>query len=287
MADDRQLPLRSVSLFSGIAGLDIGLSRAGIETIAFSEIEPNACKILGRQFPDIPNLGDIAQIDWTPWRGTPVISGGFPCQGMSNAGKRLGFEDPRSALWKEYLRAIREVGPRYVIVENVPGLTARGLDVVLGDLADCGMDAAWQVLPACAFGAPHERRRLFLVAYTDGPELRIEPWRGGWKSGQGTLLPGFDGPTWDAPADADGERREARRTRTEPVAPEQPWTGRDAHPSWGAPPPAIRGVDDGIPPRLDAARRHALGNAVVPAVAEHVGRIVVDHYREAVGNVAA
>jgi DNA (cytosine-5)-methyltransferase 1 len=105
-----------------------------------------------------------------------VLCGGFPCQDISLAGKGAGIGGERSGLWAEYARLIRDLRPRYVIVENVAALLARGLDVVLADLAACGYDAEWDCLPASAFGAPHQRDRLWLVAY---------PESGGGADGQG------------------------------------------------------------------------------------------------------
>jgi site-specific DNA-cytosine methylase len=98
-----------------------------------------------------------------------VLCGGFPCQDISLAGRGAGLAGERSGLWREFARLIGELRPRYVIVENVPALTSRGLDVVLADLAACGFDAEWDHLPASAFGAPHRRDRIWLVAYPGGP----------------------------------------------------------------------------------------------------------------------
>ena len=155
--------LRVLSLFSGIGGLDLGLERAGMEVVAHSEIDPYACKVLAKHWPDVPNLGDVTAID--EWPDADVIAGGFPCQDVSLAGKREGMkEGTRSGLWSEYARAIRSVRPRYVIVENVPGLLAGWLGVVLGDLATLGFDAWWDCVPAAAVGAPHRRDRVLVVA---------------------------------------------------------------------------------------------------------------------------
>jgi DNA (cytosine-5)-methyltransferase 1 len=96
-----------------------------------------------------------------------VISGGFPCQDVSNAGQRAGLAGARSGLWRSMVRAVRLVRPLYVVVENVAALLGRGMGTVLGDLAESGYDAEWDCLPACAFGAPHERDRVFIVCYPD------------------------------------------------------------------------------------------------------------------------
>lgn len=172
--------LRVLSLFAGIGGIDLGLERAGMQVVAHSEIEPYACKVLAKHWPDVPNLGDIQTVKFgmaaavrrtgavlETWDIGPidVIAGGFPCQDISFAGKGAGInEGTRSGLWTEYARAIRDIQPRYVIVENVAALLTRGLDRVLGDLAACGYDATWDCVPAAAVGAPHRRDRLFVVA---------------------------------------------------------------------------------------------------------------------------
>ena len=101
-----------------------------------------------------------------------VLCGGFPCQDLSVAGRGAGIDGARSGLWAEYARLIRELRPRYVVVENVPALLVRGLGRVLGDLAALGYDAEWDCLPASAFGAPHRRDRVWIVAYPDGLRTR-------------------------------------------------------------------------------------------------------------------
>src|SRR5690349_10640503 len=140
----------------------------GWETAWFSEIDPYASAVLAKHWPGVPNHGDITKIDFTQVEPVDMLCGGFPCQDISNAGKRAGIEGARSGLWGEYARAVRELRPRYVVVENTPGLLARGMDRVLGDLADSGYDAEWTMLSACALGAPHTRERVFVVAYPTG-----------------------------------------------------------------------------------------------------------------------
>ena len=97
-----------------------------------------------------------------------VITGGFPCQNISNAGNRAGIEGEQSGLWKEMLHTIRLVQPKFAVVENVPALLGRGMDRVLGDLAQSGYDSEWDCIPAAAVGAPHRRDRVFIIAYTCG-----------------------------------------------------------------------------------------------------------------------
>lgn len=162
------MKLRVGSLFSGIGGIDLGLERAGMETRWFSEIDPYASRVLAKHWPAVPNLGDITKIDFTTVEPVDVLAGGFPCQDISRAGAKEGIGGKRSGLWFEYLRAIGDIRPRYVLVENVSDLLTRGLGAVLGSLAEIGYDAEWDCIPASAIGAPHIRDRLWLVAYPNG-----------------------------------------------------------------------------------------------------------------------
>jgi DNA (cytosine-5)-methyltransferase 1 len=162
--------LRLLDLFSGIGGFSLGLERSGgFETVAFCEIEDFPRRVLAKHWPKVPCYHDIRELtaDRLAADGIAVdaICGGFPCQDISNAGKQAGIEGERSGLWSEYARLIGELRPRVVFVENVSALLGRGLDRVLGDLAALGYDAWWDCIPASAVGAPHQRDRLWLVAY--------------------------------------------------------------------------------------------------------------------------
>ncbi len=163
-----------LSLFSGCAGLDLGLGLAvsNARTVGWVERDVYACAVLAARMEEgrldaAPIFTDVSRFDGRPWRGVvDLIAGGFPCQDISNAGKRAGIEGERSGLWKEYARIIREVGPEYVFVENVSALLQRGLDVVLGDLAALGFDAEWGVFRASDVGASHQRARVFILAHS-------------------------------------------------------------------------------------------------------------------------
>jgi DNA (cytosine-5)-methyltransferase 1 len=166
------------SLFSGIGGFDLGLERAGMKVIWQSEIDEFASKVLKKHWPDVPNLGDITKVDWSEVERPDVICGGYPCQPFSTAGKRGGANDPRH-LWPAMHNAIRVLRPRYALMENVRGHLSLGFGRVLGDLAEIGYDAEWQVIPAAAVGALHKRDRVFIVAYPNDtgnrtPERRID-----------------------------------------------------------------------------------------------------------------
>lgn len=139
-----------------------------------SEIDPYACAVLKKHWPDVPNLGDITKIDWRTVERPDLICGGFPCQDISQAGKGAGIkEGTRSGLWFEFHKAIRVLRPKYALVENVSALSFRGLLTVLGDFAQTGYNAEWFTLRASDVGAPHRRERLFIVA-TPARETNLE-----------------------------------------------------------------------------------------------------------------
>ena len=161
-----------LDLFSGAGGFSLGFEAAGFETVAFSEIEPFPCRVLAHRWPEVPNLGDVCQIDGEEIRERfgpiDVVSFGSPCQDWSVAGKRLGLEGERSSLFHEAIRIIQGVRPEFAIFENVPGLfsSAGGWDfaAVLDEMAESGaLDIAWSVLDAQWFGVPQRRRRVFVV----------------------------------------------------------------------------------------------------------------------------
>ena len=135
-----------------------------MQTRWFSEIDPYASAVLRKHWADVPNHGDIRNVGQGTVEPVDVLCGGFPCQDISNAGRRAGIDGERSGLWAEYARVIGELRPRYVIVENVAALLGRGLGRVLGDLAALGFDAEWHCIPASAVGAPHRRDRIWIVA---------------------------------------------------------------------------------------------------------------------------
>jgi len=166
-----------LDLFSGIGGFHLGAQWAGLhfDGYYYSEVDPYAIKVYAKRFPDAVGLGDITKIDGHDLpQGEWIIAGGFPCQDISVAGKGAGLEGERSGLWFEYARLIGELRPRFAIVENVGALTFRGLDSVLGSLAEIGYDCEWRDIRASDVGAPHRRERIWIVAYpADGKERSI------------------------------------------------------------------------------------------------------------------
>lgn len=232
--------MRVGSLFSGIGGLDLGLERAGMRVIWQSEIDPYACKVLAKHWPDVPNLGDVTKIEWSNVERPDIVCGGYPCQPFSSAGDMRGDEDERF-LWPWFADALRELRPDFALLENVPGHLVLGFDRVLADLAALGFDAEWSIVSACALGAPHTRERLFVVAHATRLGL---------------------GGRWDC-------LRQSRTSFGEPEGPSAP-----AH--WAAvPAPEPFGMAHGVRTDVDRQRLHVNGNAVVPQVAELVGRAIV------------
>jgi len=245
--------LRLLDLFSGIGGFSLGLERTGgFDTVAFCEIEPFPRRVLAKHWPEVPCYGDIRTLNAATLHRDGIeidaICGGFPCQDVSTAGVRAGLAGERSGLWGEYLRLIGELRPRVVFVENVTGLLSLGMGTVLGDLAEIGYDAHWDVISAEALGACHKRERVWITAYP----LRIG------QQGQGRSIKSSN------PATA--EYREI--DRTEHVL---GWPTK----------PAIRRGDDGVSRKLDRSRLKALGNAVVPQIPELLGRAYLESIGEA------
>lgn len=171
-----------LDLFSGIGGFSLGLERAGMKTVALCEINPFCRQVLAKHWPEVICYGDVRALDGRRLAADgieriDVICGGFPCQDLSLAGKLAGIDGTRSGLWSEIARLIGEVRPRYAILENVSNLLAGPPERpgwwfgrVLGDLASLGYDAEWHCIPAGNIGAPHERDRVWVVAYPNGAQ---------------------------------------------------------------------------------------------------------------------
>jgi DNA (cytosine-5)-methyltransferase 1 len=263
------------SLFSGIGGFDLGLERAGMRTVWFCEQDPFCKRVLAKHWPGVPVHDDVcalvADADGAPKdtcaptggsrqtageRGdvgplpvpvpyVDVLCGGFPCQDLSYAGRGAGLDGNRSGLWGEYARLIRELRPRYVVVENVSALLARGLGRVLADLAACGYDAEWDCIPASAVGAPHRRDRIWLVAYPNG-------------SGLGSEFSGLHPRQFDVErrcadvGDPDAERRDGRTGQLGQAGRREP-----ADAGWWLSEPRVGGSAHGLPTGLDGRRLDA------------------------------
>lgn len=281
------------SLFAGIGGLELGLERGigdGAHTVF--QVEQNAyCRaVLAKHWPDALRFDDVRTVGAENLPAVDVLCGGFPCQDVSAAGRRAGIVvGTRSGLWFEYSRIIRELRPRYVVVENVAALLTLGLDAVLGELAESGYDAEWDCIPASSVGAPHQRDRIFVVAYPAGDDVA---WWGHPRADQRHAKRHAAVPErrshYVANAsggDAQGIVPQRDDSQDWRIARERSTGLRDRgrHCREWAPEPAVGRVAHGIPERVD--RLKALGNAVVPQVAEVVGRLIAQ--REAERQVAA
>ena len=321
--------LTFISLFTGIGGIDLGLERAGMRCVAQVEINDYATKVLAKHWPTVARFRDVRSVGAHNLPQADVVAGGFPCQDISNAGRRAGITGERSGLWSEYARIVRELRPRYVLVENVAALLSRGIDRVLGDLAALGYDAEWECLPAAAVGAPHRRDRLFIVAYARSSRRwqNTRSAHGDETAHAGRAAPDDHEPECHGEGDRAGQvpavvadaaivGRRSRRTRglnpSSARQPEQPLqdvpdtdrperraltegrhvlNGYDAGwqeaasrlsafratVGWGqwSIEPDVGRMAHGVPARVD--RLKGLGNAVVPQVAELVGRAIVAH----------
>lgn len=268
------------SLFSGIGGFDLGLERAGMQVIWQSEIDEFASRVLKKHWPDVPNLGDITKVDWSEVERPDVICGGYPCQPFSTAGKRGGENDARH-LWPAMHNAIRVLRPRYALMENVRGHLSLGFGRVLGDLAEIGYDAEWQIIPAAAVGAPHKRDRVFIVAYPSSECGNGGQRRNGATKFNKKRLQQQIRASGAVVADTEGgARRNAQSHDLQKVFAQitkfrkSDSTNR-AFSNWWEVEPSVGRVANGVSDRVD--RLKGLGNAIVPQVAELVGALVVEH----------
>lgn len=248
------------SLFSGVGGMDLGFHQAGMECRWQVEIEPYARRVLTKHWPTVRRHDDVRTWPQPDSERVDVICGGPPCQPSSHSGLRLGESDHRW-MWPDTLRIIREMVPRFVVLENPPALLTldggRAFGRILGALADCGIDAEWDVLPAGAFGLPHFRERLFVVANANGKgRTRI----------LGNLKTECSAPFWKK----GGIVR--KQSALEPYRRVIERVGYDLRR------PGVSGTSDGVPCRVD--RLQGIGNAVAPPVAKWIAEQIINSTKE-------
>jgi DNA (cytosine-5)-methyltransferase 1 len=266
------------SLFAGIGGFDLGFERAGMRTAWFCEQDDYCRRVLNRHWSDVPVYPDVTQLRGSEVERVDVLAGGFPCQDLSLAGKGAGITGSRSGLWSEYARLIGELRPRYVVVENVTALLGRGFGTVLGDLAALGYDTEWDCIPASAVGAPHRRDRVWLVAYPTGKQEReqaneadaVATTGGAWHEpvNCGSDVADTAGKRFKGPRELEYAGNSATKGEGQTVE----FVNGGVERAW-SPEPALGRVVDGFPGRMDQLA--ALGNALVPQIAEWIGERIV------------
>lgn len=311
------MELTHLSLFSGIGGLDLAAEWAGFTTVGQCEWADYPRAVLEKHWLGLPRWRDIRTLtkesfyEQTGLRTVTVLSGGFPCQPFSTAGKRRGKEDDRY-LWPEMLRVIQEIRPRWVVGENVAGIVTLALDTVLSDLESIGYACQAVIIPACAVDAPHRRDRCAILAYSDSERLQGVQQRGTPDQGGKTKPHGSvgecgatladthtDGCTWSGIQSAKGCDGNAQHSpfsescnvsnaydqRLQIPGSE---SGFQAVPAengiefcvWWPAEPNVGRVADGIPNRVD--RLKCLGNAVVPQqfypIFEAIAKIEMEDY---------
>jgi len=273
------MTLRVLDLFSGIGGFSLGLERAGMQTVAFCEIDKKARMVLKKHWPNVPIFEDVSELtaEKLNEQGITVdlICGGFPCQDISLAGRGAGLDGERSGLWFQFYRLIKEIRPSWVIIENVSALRTRGLDEVLRCLAEVGYDAEWHCIPASAIGAPHQRDRIWIAAHADGNNERSwdgsqQPTRysAGKCTSDGSRL-GILGVVADT--NSEGLQRDewSGQAGTQRIS-----EGHLTQCSWWAIEPSVGRVAHGVSGRVDRLKQ--LGNSVVPQIPEMLGRIILE-----------
>lgn len=284
-----------LSLFTGIGGLDLAAEWAGFETVGQCEWADYPTKVLEKHWPDVPRWRDIRTLTkesfyvQTGMRTVEVISGGFPCQPFSVAGKRRGKEDDRY-LWPEMLRVIQEIRPSWVVGENVAGIVNMALDQVLSDLENIGYTCQAFIIPACAIDAPHRRDRCAIVAHRESKRdwgISVQQ-----RAARQTCFDTNRSSTdvahtvgvrlrkdiHQSPSDAERDDPAHRKER----GPELRKAGRrggdvsntDANGGWWPAEPGVGRVAHGVPSRVD--RLKCLGNAVVPQQFYPVFRAIAD-----------
>jgi DNA (cytosine-5)-methyltransferase 1 len=263
--------MNELALFAGAGGGILGGKLLGWRTVCAVEWEPYAaCVLAARQndgfLPPFPIWDDIQTFDGRPWRGiVDVVSGGFPCQDISAAGRGAGIDGERSGMWHEMARVVGEVRPRYVFVENSPMLVHRGLERVLGDLTALGYDARWTVMGAADVGANHQRDRIWILAHSNGMRELQPSWRKCNKR---------DGAGISGETVADTECRKSKMGWDDAGVGwiEKLGSERNAGSSWWAVEPNVGRVANGVAARVD--RLKAIGNGQVPLCAATAWRFL-------------
>jgi len=268
--------MKHLDLFSGIGGFALGLNRAGFDTVAFCEVDPFCQQILKKHWPKVPIIGDVRDAEQFKSIGhVDIITGGYPCQPFSVAGKQQAERDDRH-LWPAMFEIIKQKRPSWVIGENVDGHVNLGLDQVLTDLENEGYEARAFVIPACAINALHRRDRVWIVANSDSTgwrESNEEMER--WKSEQSDSLHIQSGQIHSDSGDSrlQGRTKESI-LRIEYLQGELIRSGETIRIVSDAYESGVSGITDGFPGRVDRVK--SLGNAVVPQIPEIIGKAILN-----------
>jgi DNA (cytosine-5)-methyltransferase 1 len=274
--------MKVLELFAGIGGIGLGLERTGEFKVHWQvEIEPYARKVLQKHWPDAYLHDDVKTFPPADLHcDADVIAGGFPCQDISTARKGEGLKGERSGLFFEVVRIAKEIKPRWILLENVSALLVRGLDRVLGELAKIRYDAQWHCLPASAVGAPHQRDRIFILAYPHGAHSK----RGWLPSGiqkkqyntySNSVNASNLADTNSIRQSGSGESVKSIRAKafenwkTSQFRPERFASQWETEPRMGR---VVNGVSSGVD---RSSRLKCLGNAVVPQVAQVLGEYIL------------
>lgn len=271
--------LRTLDLFAGIGGFSLGLHRTGgFETVAFVERDDYAQKVLAKNFPDVPIFDDVRTFDADGLGRIDVITGGFPCQPWSVAGKREGHLDTQDRdLWPKMASIIEELQPKWVIGENVQGFVNEpmGLARTLADLESIGYQSTYWILPAAGVGAPHRRNRVFILAHTRHGrrgDIRVTEKGQYPQRERSTNTDSVSGsskqPSSVADTDSTLSEGNERAKRSEQERANNSQLSR-----WATEPDICR-VAHGIPRRVDRLR--CLGNAIVPQIATQIGNAILE-----------
>lgn len=261
--------MRHVDLFSGIGGFALAARMAGLKTVGLCEIDPWARRVLAKNFPLVPIHDDAWTLEPSRFQPVDVLTGGYPCQPFSLAGKRRGAADHRH-VWPAMRRVVAQARPAWVVCENVAGHVTLGLDEVLADLENLGYATRAFVIPACAVDAPHRRDRVWIVGNALGEGLEGHAGHVQGQAGGAPDRHAAPAGLCEDVADADPQRL-GRGT----VEEQAKGRGRPAHPDWWDAEPGVGRVAHGVPARVD--RIAGLGNALVPHVAAGILRCVVLH----------
>ena len=281
--------LQILDLFSGIGGFSLGLERTGaFKTVAFCEVDEKARMVLAKHWPDVPIYNDVKEVTNERLKADgivpDVITGGFPCQDISVAGKGEGLSGERSGLWFEYERIIEEVGPSWIIIENVSALRSRGLLTILQNLSKIGYDAEWHCIPASHLGAPHKRDRIWILGYPHGQQVNpVFNGSGSKRSREaasaGPLYTSYTSGGNDV-ANTQSERVQGygsggKQESYLHAGQEVSLCGSEGQGAafWEVEPDVGR-VVDGLPGRVDRLKQ--LGNSVVPQIPQFIGNYILN-----------